>query len=159
MHKNVARIAAINVLLAFAFGWLLLQETPLRTSLDTVIFGVALVTNGWFLFRSMPSKHRKASRGSTPSRVASDADPIERRTPQEPQLTGDVEQPSQDGSDLPPWIRVNGSIVMSWNGHHHVAPTHGRDPLEVASNLHARLLAETPGIERLSFAREDEKLH
>lgn len=40
---------------------------------------------------------------------------------------------------MPPWLRMKGNIVMTWNGKHHVAPINGDDPFEVAQRLYERL--------------------
>jgi len=46
--------------------------------------------------------------------------------------------------EMPPWLRMKGNIVMTWNGKHHVAPINGDDPFEVAQRLYEKLKRAEP---------------
>lgn len=145
MSNPVVRIATVNILLACLFALLVYLELPYFPFAAGVLAAVAILTNAVMLMR----------RGPEPTGHRPETRPVVPPVPQEPTASLGRVRPATDAErrppkpanrhdeaavgEMPPWLRMKGNIVMTWNGKHHVAPINGDDPFEVAQRLYERL--------------------
>jgi hypothetical protein len=163
MSNPIVRIALANLALAAIFGSLIAMEKPWFPTSASVLIGIAVLVNVVALL----GLRRKTTVKPTepPSSQVDHTPPVaqgplgrvraptgaERRPPR-PANRHTNEAPQ---GEMPPWLRMKGNIVMTWNGKHHVAPINGDDPFEVAQRLFEKLKrAEPEGQEPASEAAQ-----
>lgn len=147
MSNPIVRIALVNIILALAFAGLVFLELPYFPATTAVLVTVSVLVNAIAVLTLRGARRTRQpdppARAPLPSadvvagslgrvRAATPAD----RKPPRPANRHDEETPS---GEMPPWLRMKGNIVITWNGKHHVAPVNGDDPFEVAQRLYERL--------------------
>ena len=152
MSNPVVRIAIFNILLAGCFAGLVSFQVPYLPDSAVVLTCIAILLNGVALLvvlRNRPGGSRPVPPATSPKTDGDVAEGAlgkvrpatagERRPPRPANRHQDAQAPGE----MPPWLRMKGNIVMTWNGKHHVAPINGDDPFEVAQRLYERLRRAT----------------
>lgn len=147
MSNPIVRIALVNIILAVAFAGLVAIEMPFFPATPGVLVAIAVLINAVALFTLRRSSRTRqpeppaqaplpAADGTEGSLGRVRATTPGERKPPRPANRHNEETPA---GEMPPWLRMKGNIVMTWNGKHHVAPINGDDPFEVAQRLYERL--------------------
>ncbi len=160
MSNPIVRIALVNLSLAFVFAGLFSLELPYFSWAAGALVAVAVLVNVTALISL-----RRSKKSNPPEPMVSA--PASRLEIKEGSLgrtratTGSERRPPKPANryhdesamgEMPPWLRMKGNIVMTWNGKHHVAPVNGDDPFEMAQRLYERLRTAPPETEANSAA-------
>jgi len=152
MNKTVVRIALVNIVFAVLFAALVKSEIGSVPIVASALVALALVLNGLLMLRcrrgsaESPNHHSgnpggPAQRGPDQTGTPPLGRPVVATSEQlQPPKPANVREGSAlKAGEMPPWLRVKGNIVMTWEGKHHVAPINDDDPFEVAQRLYERL--------------------